>query len=204
MPTLQKCAKDDTRCRVDPADRVVASGTFPGDEPLLFWGEPDGDDTEFETFSPEPGPPDTLEVDVDTTDEPAGTAFATLVQAIAATLLGIGATRGAAVLPRLIEGEPVDAERLGPEATHALSRARIAEVCGTTLRLCDEFRAVTQAWRRVLNGSGDDLGACGATTLDRWAADLAAALVGAPARADELRRELRKRGVAAFGMLEAA
>jgi hypothetical protein len=40
--------------------------------------------------------------------------------------------------------------------------------------------------------------------LDEWAADLLARLLGAPARATGLRRDLRSRGVAAFGLVEAA
>jgi hypothetical protein len=47
--------------------------------------------------------------------------------------------------------------------------------------------------------------ACGTTTLDRFGADLLAALLTIPAtRAEELRKELRKAGIAAFGVLEAA
>jgi hypothetical protein len=40
--------------------------------------------------------------------------------------------------------------------------------------------------------------------LDEWAADVLARLFGAPDRSAQLRRELRGRGVAAFGLIEAA
>ena len=60
------------------------------------------------------------------------------------------------------------------------------------------------AWRSILLGTSDDFGACGAAMLDEWAADLVARLLGAPSRATALRRDLRSRGVAAFGLVEAA
>jgi hypothetical protein len=54
----------------------------------------------------------------------------------------------------------------------------------------------------VVRGKTTDLGACGAATLDTWAADLICALAGAPrSRAGDYRRELRRRGVAAFGLI---
>jgi hypothetical protein len=52
----------------------------------------------------------------------------------------------------------------------------------------------------VLDAEGD-LAACGELPLDEWAALLIASAMGAPGRAAELRRELRARGVAAFGLV---
>lgn len=67
------------------------------------------------------------------------------------------------------------------------------------------FVAIQSAWRDVLSGSSGNLAACGASTLDEWAASLLAALLGRPAtRSDELKRALRAQGVAAFGMRVAA
>jgi hypothetical protein len=60
------------------------------------------------------------------------------------------------------------------------------------------------AWRAILDGTSDDLSACGGATLDEWASELLARLLGDPSRAGALRRELRARGVAAFGLVEAA
>ena len=57
----------------------------------------------------------------------------------------------------------------------------------------------------VLRGASQDFAACGTTTLDRFGAELLAALLAVPAtRAEELRRDLRKAGIAAFGVLQAA
>ena len=60
------------------------------------------------------------------------------------------------------------------------------------------------AWRRVLSGETNDLADCGDSTLDGWSADLLHAFGIGQGGAADVRRELRKRGVAAFGMLLAA
>jgi hypothetical protein len=66
----------------------------------------------------------------------------------------------------------------------------------------DSFEQTSSAWRSVLSGATDDLSSCGTTTLDRFGAELLAALLEVPkSRVEELRRELRRRGVAAFGMI---
>ena len=72
------------------------------------------------------------------------------------------------------------------------------------LRPSDAFVGRSNAWRMVLRRESDDFSACGATTLDGWAGDLLKAFdVGRDGKTD-VRRELRKRGVAAFGMILAA
>jgi len=66
------------------------------------------------------------------------------------------------------------------------------------------FNTTATAWRRVLRNESNDFSACGTSTLDAWAADLLKAFgVGKDGRVD-VRRELRRRGVAAFGMILAA
>lgn len=67
------------------------------------------------------------------------------------------------------------------------------------------FVATVAAWRGILRGTSEDLlGACGGCMLDEWAADLVARVLGTPSRTDVLRKELRARGVAAFGLAWAA
>jgi prevent-host-death family protein len=61
--------------------------------------------------------------------------------------------------------------------------------------------AQTLAWRGILRGESEDFGACGTTTLDEWAADVVARALGSVSRANDIRRELRRRGVAAFGLV---
>lgn len=64
--------------------------------------------------------------------------------------------------------------------------------------------AHADAWRRLLSGQKSDLAECGDRPLDEWVSALVGARLGCDAAATAgLRRALRKRGVAAFGMLDA-
>jgi hypothetical protein len=129
-------------------------------------------------------------------------AFAHFEAALAAALMAQGASRSAALLPRLLRLESLPADALSKEVQLTLQSRGYLD--GTT-RYSTKFRALCTAWSAVLQGSSQDFAACGTTTLDRFGADLLAALLAVPAtRADELRRQLRKAGIAAFGVLEAA
>ena len=134
-------------------------------------------------------------------------AFRALVAALVEVLLVSGATRAAAVLPGLLEGGADDASHamaLDAESRRSLVAARIAQETDGGLCLAPGFVTTTRAWRDVLSGDAHDLSACGTSTLDGWAGDLLKALgVGRDGKTD-VRRELRRRGVAAFGMLLAA
>lgn len=66
------------------------------------------------------------------------------------------------------------------------------------------LRAQALAWQGILRGESEDFGACGAAMLDEWCAALIAGVLGQNIRADGLKRELRRRGVAAFGLVEQA
>jgi hypothetical protein len=61
-----------------------------------------------------------------------------------------------------------------------------------------------RAWKSVLQGESDDLSGCGPLPLDEWCANVVARVIGAPARAEGLRRAMRQRGVAAFGLMKDA
>ena len=58
--------------------------------------------------------------------------------------------------------------------------------------------AVAQAWAGILRGTSEDWDAVGGSMLDEWAADTLARVTGADAQM--LKRELRARGIAAFGL----
>jgi hypothetical protein len=66
------------------------------------------------------------------------------------------------------------------------------------------LRAQAAAWQAVLRGESEDFGACGGGALDEWSALVVASALGEAAKTDGLRRELRRRGVAAFGLIEDA
>jgi hypothetical protein len=63
--------------------------------------------------------------------------------------------------------------------------------------------AVATAWRAILRGESEDFSTCRGA-LDEWAATALASMMSAPHKLAQIRRELRARGVAAFGLIEAA
>ena len=128
-------------------------------------------------------------------DEP----FTILVFTLADVALGAGSPHVASVLPALLLHGRLE-HAMPPDASQALAEAGVLKGDEVT----PAFVAQTHAWRALLLGTSDDFAACGNAMLDEWAADLLARLLGAPSRATALRSELRSRGVAAFGLVEAA
>ena len=140
-------------------------------------------------------------------DPPARTAvdpFAVFVSTLADVARASGDARAAALLPGLLCDGLLDSETISASAIDALRDGGCIEQGDSGLEASRSLRTVASAWRRVLRGESDDISACGAATLDEWAADIVARVLGAPGRAALLRRELRSRGVAAFGLLDAA
>jgi hypothetical protein len=129
-------------------------------------------------------------------------AFAHFESALVAVLLAQGATRSAAIVPRLLRLESLPIDSLSKDISLTLQSRGYLD---GNARYSAKYRELCSAWTAVLQGTSHDFAACGTTTLDRFGADLLAALLAVPAtRADELRRGLRKAGIAAFGVLEAA
>ncbi len=129
-------------------------------------------------------------------------AFAHFESALTSALMSQGASRSAALLPRLLRLESLSPDAFSKEVLLTLQSRGYLD---SHARYSQKFRDLCGAWSAVLSGSSQDFAACGTTTLDRFGADLLAALLAVPAtRSDELRRELRKAGIAAFGVLEAA
>ena len=79
-----------------------------------------------------------------------------------------------------------------------LGQARVTEGTGDELLVLREQAA---AWQGILRGDSEDFAACGVASLDEWSSIAVARCLGEMARADGLRRELRRRGVAAFGLI---
>lgn len=129
-------------------------------------------------------------------------AFEKFEAALVEALMAQGATRAAATVPRMLRLEAIPAEALAKEALLTLQSRGYLD---GSARYSAKFRDLCGAWGAVLRGASQDFSACGTTTLDRFGAELLAALLAVPAtRADELRRDLRKAGIAAFGVLQAA
>ena len=125
--------------------------------------------------------------------------FTVLVSTLADVAIGAGSPYVASLLPALLLEGRLD-HAMAADAAGALAEADVARGTEVTAR----FIGQTRAWRALLAGTSDDFAACGNAMLDEWAAELLARLLGAPSKATALRRELRSRGVAAFGLVEAA
>ncbi|MEB2312323.1 MAG: hypothetical protein OZ921_20300 [Sorangiineae bacterium] len=135
---------------------------------------------------------------------PADDPFATLIGALTAAALDAGATRAALALDPLLRDACLDALAGDATLTERLVRARLVERHGATVRASARLAGEAAAWRAVLRGESADLAACGSATLDDWSADLLAALLDASTeRKREFKRELRRHGVAAFGLIAA-
>jgi hypothetical protein len=63
------------------------------------------------------------------------------------------------------------------------------------------FATTVSAWRAVLRGEGD-LALCGEQTLDAWVTDLVCKVASPTPNAASVRRDVRRRGIAAFGMID--
>jgi hypothetical protein len=107
--------------------------------------------------------------------------------------------------PALPEEEPGDDE----DDAYAVFIRKLAEVAVASGATMDAAAidallgtdAVAAAWRAILRGESEDFSTCGA--LDEWAAQALAGMMSAPQKVAQIRRELRARGVAAFGLIDA-
>lgn len=158
----------------------------------------------LETACAEPsndGTPSPAAVEARTTEPPpTPDAFTAFVHALVAVALADGAPRAAAALPALLEHGRLDIDALDDAALDALEAGGMIARTSEGPRPSEQLAAVCGAWRDVLRGAGD-FSACGPSTLNEFAAELLAAVLGAPKRAPALQAELRRHGVAAFGML---
>ena len=107
--------------------------------------------------------------------------FVTLARVLEQVARGAGAEEGALATLRVVIGQA----RVGADTTDDVQRMRTQAL----------------AWQGILRGESEDFGACGASALDEWSAQMLATILGNPGKADGLRRELRRRGVAAFGIV---
>jgi hypothetical protein len=131
--------------------------------------------------------------------------FAQLVAALAdvALLLGAG-DEGVSCLEALFGRARFDGLVPGERAAEALVAGGVIAPRARGFTRSSAFTAKVIAWQGILRGESEDfsLPDGGALEpLDEWAADLLARIVGPPARAESIRRDLRRRGIAAFGVV---
>lgn len=116
------------------------------------------------------------------------------VATLADVAIGAGSPHVASALPGLLVDGVLPS--LPEDVMKALADANVVRGA----EVDPAFVAETRAWIGILRGTSDDFDACGNAMLDEWGADLLARLLGSPSRADALKRELRSRGIAAFGL----
>jgi len=185
----------------DPSDRAedlvrdrVESGIFPRDEAFVF---DDGDDDAIVIGD--------VTIDERTVVEAIGIGAADPVAQLAAAIvevarvdLNAGDLLALMQTGKALRGGFPDASR------RALVDRGLVIDTGTALLAEPAFATPSRAWRRVLRDESGDVGGLlndiGPLLLDEWAATIVSALTG-DAAVDAHRRELRRRGVAAFGMM---
>jgi hypothetical protein len=188
---------------------------FPNDNPDLHdgpsWYAADEDDSYVDSIEVL----DELVFDTAPEDEPAAPEaepashapadpFYTLVAAMESSAMALGATPNSIALLRAMLG----ATRMDTiEPTAALDDLVSAGlVSQSTMGFVRSERLTREvvAWQDILREKSDDFAACGSAALDEWASNLVTRVLGGALRPDAVRRDLRKRGVAAFGLLAAA
>jgi hypothetical protein len=115
---------------------------------------------------------------------------------------GDPAARGARWLLGSLASDAEGTVGLPTGAWEALAAPGYVDTTYGGLRASDAFRRKVTAWQGVLRGDSEDFSECGSTPLDEWSADIVARLLGSPSRAAGLRQDLRRLGVAAFGLVD--
>jgi hypothetical protein len=90
---------------------------------------------------------------------------------------------------------------LDESPTEALVAGALVERTDRGLVRAPGFTAMVLAWQGILRGESEDFGPCGAASLDEWSTNVVARVLGTSSRTEGIRRELRLRGVAAFGFV---
>ena len=136
-------------------------------------------------------------------DDSAPLAFEALLSTLSEVALARGATRAAAVIGDLLRAGSTQADLVSKAGIDAGESAGLLVKRGKRLELSAATREVARAWRAALDGSGD-LTQIGNSTLDGFCSELLATISADTDSLQQIRRELRSRGVAAFGLLEVA
>jgi hypothetical protein len=131
--------------------------------------------------------------------------FSVWMRRVTATVLAAGGTSDVVLGFSWLVGEDRRSLVGLPDgAVHALVDAGLVEHRANGVWRSERLARAVDAWKGILRGESEDFSACHGASLDEWTADVAARLLGTPGRAGGLRRDLRARGVAAFGLLDEA
>ncbi len=137
-----------------------------------------------------------------------GDPFAQLVAALRDVACATGGgDEVVACLEALFGQTRLEGVALGERAVEALISGGVIARSARGFTRSGTFTAKVVAWQGILRGDSEDFSLPNGGALeplDEWAADLLARIVGPPARADGIRRDLRRQGIAAFGLVTEA
>ena len=127
--------------------------------------------------------------------------FQIYVRTLVEVALAAGAPgRAVELLPGMLGLARLNTQQLDAAMTDALVAANfLARSESGAVTRSDSFVAAAQGWRATLLGEESDFTV--SSMLDEWSAHVIATLAGTPQQTEALRRDLRSRGVAAFGLL---
>ena len=131
--------------------------------------------------------------------------FAALVRVLEEVAYAAGCS-GEAVqgLRALLGVARLDASAMAPASIDALVAGGLLDRGEQGVARAEGLSRQITGWQGILRGESEDFSACGAAMLDEWCAQLLARAMGNASRADGFRKELRRRGVAAFGIVVSA
>jgi hypothetical protein len=172
------------------------------------------EDLEFDDHAfDEPNPVASLEDDVlevtaegehpeTTTEDTPPDAFESFARVLEDVALASGAdARAVGCLRALLGRARLDGIALDEPLTEALVAGALVVRTDRGPVRAPGLTSIVLAWQGILRGESEDFGPCGGATLDEWSANLVARVLGLATRTEGIRRELRRRGVAAFGFL---
>jgi hypothetical protein len=164
----------------DPLDDLDVDGLIEVVDELIFEHAVDESPEAPVALSHVDNEPATLESEPPAAEDP----FVVLVRVLEDVALASGAGEEALVTLRML-----------------LGRTRLEAGAAAEMQ---QLRAQAAAWQVLLRGDDGDFDACGGAMLDDWSARLLATVLGQASRVDGIKRELRRLGVAAFGIVEQA
>jgi hypothetical protein len=201
-------------CELPPPDEAASdavevtvgltSKDLPGAEPEEEGGIIEVvEDLTFEDTVEEQTPEDARSSkDPETTSGDAPDAFEAFVRVLAEVAGASGADARAVTCLRALLGQSrLDGIALEESVTEALVAGALVVRAERGLVRAPGFTSLVLAWQGILRGESEDFGPCGAVTLDEWSANVVASVLGTASRAEGIRRDLRRRGVAAFGFI---
>jgi len=188
----------------EPAPSPVAEETS---TPIADEPAPEETETSEDPWVPEPTPePEGIETcvaPVTTTIRPsAPEGFGGLVHALVSISMAAGDMRAAAAMPDLLEEGCIEDGALDPSVEDKLLAAGWIQRREGALSASERLASLVRAWRGVLDNR--DFSECGDATLNEWAAELLAAILAGSHTAQALQHQLRRHGVAAFGLVKIA